>query len=319
MSRLLLILLIALVSSSGSAQSTDNFLEDSIVLQQDSIQIKGTLCIPLPVKQKVPVVLIIAGSGPTDRNGNGPIGNLNTDAYKQLAHELAKAGIASLRYDKRGIAQSQPTGKINMETLFDEEVADIRRWINLIRKDKRFSTLVLAGHSQGALMGVQVASAADKFISLNGLGVKAHQLLRDQLSTMPPLMKEKAFAVLDSLNKGLIAKDIPPYLQSLFNLGLQLYWMDMFRIDPPQLLSQLRIPVLVIQGDNDIQVKVSDAQTFVSKTPDAKLLILPGMNHVFKQAPTDRVGNLRTYSDPSLPIDPAIVNSMIAFIFHQFQ
>jgi pimeloyl-ACP methyl ester carboxylesterase len=206
-----------------------------------------------------------------------------------------------------------------METLFDEEVADIRRWINLIRKDKRFSTLVLAGHSQGALMGVQVASAADKFISLNGLGVKAHQLLRDQLSTMPPLMKEKAFAVLDSLNKGLIAKDIPPYLQSLFNLGLQLYWMDMFRIDPPQLLSQLRIPVLVIQGDNDIQVKVSDAQTFVSKTPDAKLLILPGMNHVFKQAPTDRVGNLRTYSDPSLPIDPAIVNSMIAFIFHQFQ
>jgi pimeloyl-ACP methyl ester carboxylesterase len=314
MYRLLLIFLIALVSAPGLAQSTSYFQEDSIALHLDSIQIKGTLCIPMPEKRPVPVVLIIAGSGPTDRNGNGPIGNLNTNAYKQLAHELAKAGIASLRYDKRGIALSQPTGRINMETLFGEEVEDIRRWIHLIRKDNRFSTLVLAGHSQGALMGVQAAAAADKFISLNGLGVNASQLLRDQLASQPPLMKEKAYLILDSLEKGLTARDVPPYLQALFNPGLQLYWMDMFRVDPPLLLSGLRIPVLVIQGDNDIQVKLSDAQAFVKMAPKAKLLILPGMNHVFKQAPTDRAGNLRTYSDPSLPIDQAMIKAMIEFI-----
>jgi alpha-beta hydrolase superfamily lysophospholipase len=314
MYRLLLIFLLGLLSATGLGQSTSYFQEDSIALHLDSIQIKGTLCIPITEKQKVPIVLIIAGSGPTDRNGNGPIGNLNTNAYKQLAQELAKAGIASLRYDKRGIALSQPTGRINMETLFEEEGEDIRRWIHLIRKDKRFSTLVLAGHSQGALMGLQAAAAADKFISLNGLGVKASQLLRDQLASQPPLMKEKAYLILDSLEKGLTARDVPPYLQAVFNPGLQLYWMDMFKIDPPQLLSGLRIPVLVIQGDNDIQVKQSDAQTFVAASPKAKLLILPGMNHILKQAPTDRAGNLRTYSDPALPIDPALIKALVTFI-----
>ena len=201
-----------------------------------------------------------------------------------------------------------------METLFEDEVNDIRDWISLLKKDNRFSTLVIAGHSQGALMGVQVASLVDKFISLNGLGVNANQLLRDQLANQPPLMKEKAYLILDSLEKGLTVKEVPPYLQALFNPGLQLYWMDMFRVDPPLLLSGLRIPVLVIQGDNDVQVKLSDAQTFVKMSPNAKLLILPGMNHVFKQAPTDRSGNIRTYSDSTLPIDPAMVKAMIEFI-----
>lgn len=314
MSRFIAFLVLSLLTIETIAQTANRFLEDSIQLKKDSIQIKGTLCLPADITTSIPVVLIIAGSGATDRDGNNLTANLKTDAYKQLSHQLANAGIASVRYDKRGIAKSRPAGRINMETLFEDEVNDIRDWISLLKKDNRFSTLVIAGHSQGALMGVQVASLADKFISLNGLGVNANQLLRDQLANQPPLMKEKAYLILDSLEKGLTVKEVPPYLQALFNPGLQLYWMDMFRVDPPLLLSGLRIPVLVIQGDNDVQVKLSDAQTFVKMSPNAKLLILPGMNHVFKQAPTDRSGNIRTYSDSTLPIDPAMVKAMIEFI-----
>lgn len=296
------------------AQSDPSFQEDSIHLQRDNFQIKGTLCMPTGVSEKIPVLLLVAGSGPTDRNGNNSLGSVKSDAYLLFAHALAKKGIASVRYDKRAIGQSRPPGKINMAMLFQQEVQDIADWITQLRKDIRFSTIIVAGHSQGALMAVQVASKADKFISLNGLGVKANQLLRDQLSAQPQFVLQKSLPILDSLEKGLPATDIPPYLNTLFNPDLQLYWMSMFKVDPPEELSRLQIPALIIQGDNDIQVKVSDAETFVSKSPKARLLVLSGMNHLFKVVATDKTANLRSYTDPKIPIDPALVNAVVTFI-----
>ncbi len=313
MNRLLLLIILVLAGQLTNAQSS-HFKEDSITLIKDSIDIKGTLCIPTTVKGKLPVVLIIAGSGPTDRDGNSTAAMLKSDAYKQLAHALANAGIATVRYDKRAVGKSLNKGVFRIENLFEEEVQDVRDWIILLKKDKRFSKLIIAGHSQGALMGLQAASAADKFISLNGLGVKANELLRDQMEVQPPFVKDKALPIIDSLEQGIYARDIPPYLQGLFSTGLQTYWLDMFKIDPVEMLAALKIPVLVVQGDHDIQVKVKDAEKFISKSPTARLLIIPGMNHILKQSPPERMANIRTYSDPALPIDSTLVAELTSFI-----
>ena len=271
----------------------------------------GTLTVPVQ-KTRMPVALIIAGSGPTDRNGNNPM--MKNESLHKLAIALADSGIASLRYDKRAIAESKAAAKSEADLRFDDYVADARDWISLLRKDNRFSRIIVIGHSEGSLIGMVAAHKnADAFVSIAGAGRPADKILKEQLDKQPQAVKDLSFPIIDSLVAGKTVSTVNPMLFSLFRPSVQPYLISWFKYDPAVEIRKLSIPVLVIQGTNDIQVSMEDAQ-LLAKAGKAPLMAIDHMNHIFRIVEGDRNANIATYNDPSLPIAGELSDSIVRFI-----
>lgn len=282
-------------------------------LQTETGNIEGTLLVP-ESKNKVPLVLIIAGSGPTDRDGNNPV--MKNNSLKMLAEGLVENGIASVRYDKRGIGESKNAGVSESELRFEHYVQDAQAWVDFLRKDSRFSEIIVLGHSEGSLIGMIAAQnpEVDKFISLAGVGTPAGEIIREQLKPQPPFVLEQSLPILEKLEKGETVAEVPPMLFSLFRPSVQPYLISWFRYDPRQELAKLNKPVLIIQGTTDLQVGVADAEKLANATKRAELRILEGMNHILKEAESDRAKNIATYSMADLPLKTDLVKSVIEFI-----
>jgi uncharacterized protein len=297
------------------AQTNDkaNFSESELSISLKDITLYGTLTTPDGYKKKWPLVLIIAGSGPTNRDGNNIAAGLNANSYKQLADSLATHNIASFRYDKRSVGKSIPFETSKEPRLFDIEVNDAKEIIVFLKK-QGYKKITIAGHSQGALVGMLASKKAAKFISLCGVGINGAETIRFQLSTQPKFVGEKAGPILDSLIKGHLVNDIPQYLAPLFNKNLQPYLQSWFKYTPAIELTKLKMPALIIQGDNDIQIRVEDAKEYISLTPNAKLAIIEGMNHVFKIVSPKREDNFKSYGNPALPIPHQFVKTIVDFI-----
>lgn len=284
-----------------------------ITLQTETGNIEGTLLVP-ESKNKVPLVLIIAGSGPTDRDGNNPV--MKNNSLKMLAEGLVENGIASVRYDKRGIGESKNAGVSESELRFEHYVQDAQAWVDFLSKDSRFSEMIILGHSEGSLIGMIAAQnpEVDKFISLAGVGTPAGEIIREQLKPQPPFVLEQSLPILEKLEKGETVAEVPPMLFSLFRPSVQPYLISWFRYDPRQELAKLNKPVLIIQGTTDLQVGVADAEKLANATKRAELRILEGMNHILKEAESDRAKNIATYSMADLPLKTDLVKSVIEFI-----
>ncbi|GAB2693683.1 hypothetical protein GCM10027037_16440 [Mucilaginibacter koreensis] len=276
--------------------------------------INGTLTLPKNASGKIPVVLIIAGSGPTDRNGNSSAG-LNTNTYKLLAYELGKNGIAALRYDKRIIGQAV-TPASEKVLRFDNFVDDAVGLITQLHDDPRFSKVIVFGHSEGSLVGMLsvVDEPAAGFISAAGAGVMADKVVTEQLKSQPDFIKNNFKAVLDTMRRGKINENVDPALYSVIRPSVQPYLMSWFRFDPAKEIKKVKVPVLIIQGNNDVQVSVDNAEKLKKAKSEAQLVIIPGMNHILKQAPLPRDQNLLTYTNPDLPIDPTLVSAVVGFV-----
>jgi uncharacterized protein len=278
----------------------------------------GTLELPL-VRSPVPVLLIIPGSGPTDRDGNAASLGLNTDCYKQLANALAKDGIASLRYDKRGAGEDAMLGLFENRLRFENFVADATGWGKQLRADRRFSVLVVIGHSEGSLIGMLAARKipADGYVSIAGAGEPAQIVLLEQMkSQLPPDLYKESGTIIESLVHGKTIDTVPSQLQALFRPSVQPYLISWFRYEPTKELAKLRIPVLIVQGERDLQVNNEDARALAKAGTHAQLVLIPGMNHVLKDVGESREDNLAAYKDPSLSIDPQLVFRLESFIHH---
>ena len=275
--------------------------------------LSGLLEIPETASQP-PVVLLIAGSGPTDKDGNNPM--LKNNSLKFLAEGLLAEGIAVLRYDKRGVGDNADAQMNEEELRFEDFIGDAQSLAKLLKKDPRFSKVIIAGHSEGSLIGMIVAreQQADAYISMAGPGRRADVVLREQLSNQPPFIKDRAFLILDTLSQSLRADSVPGFLQSLFRPSVQPYLISWFQYEPATELSKLEVPILIVQGTTDLQVKVSDAQALADSNPEAQLKVIEGMNHVFKEAPEDREANIKTYSDPELPIVQELIDVVVGFV-----
>lgn len=295
----------------AQADTPGTFTESGMTLQTSSGNIQGTLCLPM-AKGSYPVALIIAGSGPTDRNGNNPY--MKNNSLLQLSHALARAGIASLRYDKRGIAASTDAGKNEADLRFSDYVHDASAWVDTLKKDTRFSGICIIGHSEGSLIGMLSAAKADRFISIAGPGEPAAKTIRRQLADQPETIKQDAYPRLDSLENGLLVKTVPPLLISLFRPSVQPYLISWFRYDPSVEIAKLKIPVLILQGREDIQVNADDAQKLAAANKNASLLLIDHMNHVLKNVTGSRADNLKTYNNPDLPVSEELTNAVISFI-----
>lgn len=278
----------------------------------------GTLELP-PCKTPAPfpVALLIAGSGPTDRNGNSSALSGSNNSLQYLAEALAEQGIASLRYDKRGVAQSAKAGGDEAQLRFETLIDDACSWIRKLRGDRRFSTLTVIGHSEGSLIGMIAARKAwaDGFISVAGVGRPAGQLLLDQVRPqLPPDLMTQVESIVASLNRGQKVTDVPPALETLFRAGVQPYLISWFRYDPAQEIKSLKLPLLVVQGNTDIQVGESEAKLLAQANSKARLVVIDGMNHILKIVPADRETQLRSYGDATLPVAPELVANVTRFI-----
>jgi pimeloyl-ACP methyl ester carboxylesterase len=264
-----------------------------------------------------PVVLLIAGSGPTDRDGNSAALPGHNNSLRLLAEALAARGIASLRYDKRGIGASRGAMTSEADLRFDMFATDAEGWARQLRSDARFSTLTVAGHSEGSLLGMLAAqrAAADAFVSIAGVGRSASRVLHEQLAARAPAeLLAEADRVMAQLDQGHTVDNAPPALAALFRPSVQPYLISWFRYDPIAELRRLQVPVLIAQGTTDIQVPVQDARLLAAAMPAAKLVLVDGMNHVLKLVPADQDAQLRSYSDPALPVAPALVDALTTFV-----
>ena len=280
-----------------------------------SATLHGTYTMPKNVSGKLPVVLIIAGSGPTDRDGNSPKMDLATNAYKYLAWGLAKEGIASLRYDKRMIGESV-TGNKEADLRFDDYVDDAVELVQMLNADDRFSKVIVLGHSEGSLVGMLASRGQDVkgYISVAGAGQQADKILTEQLKSKPDYQQEEFKTLLDSMRRGKTIDNIDPRLYYLARPSIQRYLMSWFRYDPARIIKLMKMPVLIIQGNTDLQVGTSDADKLKKAKSDAVEIIIPNMNHVLKDAPADRDQNLATYNKPDLPLKAEFLADVVKFV-----
>ncbi len=277
--------------------------------------ISGALDLPAGVGPFL-AALIIAGSGPTDRNGNSPLIAGRNDSLLMIARALREAGIASIRYDKRGVGESASALKSEEGLTFDTYIQDAVGWLTLMKTDSRFTRVAVVGHSEGSLIGMETAriAGADAYVSLAGAGEPSSVLLKRQLNAQPAAVRDAAFPIIDSLSEGKQVADVPQDLQAIFRPVIQPYLISWFRCDPRKSLAALGVPVLVVQGTTDLQVSVDDARALHEAAPSSQLVIVDGMNHVLKTAPADPQKNYATYSDPSLPLAPAFVAALKDFL-----
>ncbi|GAB4058132.1 alpha/beta hydrolase [Uliginosibacterium sediminicola] len=305
-------LLLLFVTLSASAQS---HTEESQVDTGSGV-LYGSLQRP-DTAAPGPVVLIIAGSGPTDRDGNSPLLSGHNDGLKQIAEALASQGIASLRYDKRGIAQSR-AALPSMATLrLDDLANDAAAWLRQLRKDRRFNAVFVAGHSEGSLLGMLAAQQVpvEGFISLAGPAQRASDLLRLQIK--PQLSAEdfkQADAALSVLEAGGTPELWPASMVSLFHPSLHSYVVSWIQRVPAQELARLDVPCLIIQGTLDDRVPRGEARALQAARPGAELLIVPGMTHTLKLAEANRDSIIRSYHDASMQPPPAMLDALVKFI-----
>ncbi|MEG5265888.1 alpha/beta hydrolase [Pseudomonas sp. JDS28PS106] len=309
-------LLLAFGLLAGTARAdAPGAVQRPITLDTGEGQLHGTLLLPKS-SQPVPVVLLIAGSGPTDRDGNNPEGGRN-DNLKRLAVILAEHNIASVRYDKRGVAASKAATPDERDLSVERYVADAEAWARKLRANSRLSQLILLGHSEGALIA---SLAADKaraaaVISVAGSGRPVDAVLREQFQErLPPELLQRADHLLDSLKAGRTEADVPEQLQVVFRPSVQPYLISLFRQDPAAAFGRLKMPALILQGRNDIQVGVDDALLLHKARPDAELALIEGMNHVFRIVPVDLEQQMLSYRNPTAPLADELSDRIVKFI-----
>lgn len=290
------------------------FVERKVYINPKSGFVRGTQSFPRG-KDTALVCLIIPGSGPTDRDGNN--GNiLQTDMYRMLSDSLASNGYAVLRYDKHGVGDSREVDFSEYDITFESYVKDAARWIKSLKENKRFSKVVVIGHSEGSLIGMLAAdsSGADAFISLEGAGTSADSLILNQLKVQQLTIYEEAARISKRIKAGQTVDTIPPFLQAVYRPQIQNYLRSWFRYHPVTEIRKMKIPVMIIQGSTDLQTTPAEGRALKAAKPDAEYLYINGMNHILKMAPTDRGMNLATYVNKGIPLHPELVPGILAFL-----
>lgn len=291
--------------------------EEPATLTTATGDIHGSLILP-ESGTPCPVVLIIAGSGPTDRDGNTIGTSLKNNSLLLLAQELAAEGIATLRYDKRGIGESTGAATSEEELRFEHYIDDAVAWADILGNDSRFSSVTIAGHSEGSLIGM-VASAksntVSRFISIAGAGRPAYEIIEEQLSRQSEEAQRAAAAINNELREGRTVENVPSYMASLYRQSVQPYLISWFRYNPAVEIKKLQVPVLILQGDKDIQVGIEEAEKLRMARIFSSYYIIGNMNHVLKECgSTDMLSQMQTYQNPELPVKRELVEHIVRFI-----
>lgn len=275
--------------------------------------LNGSLYSPLKQNKKTNLVILIAGSGPTDRDGNQK--GLTNNSLKYLSEELTKNDIAVFSYDKRIFTQMK-SGTVNEATLtFDDFITDATSVLMFFKNQNKYNKIIIAGHSEGSLIGMIAANGnADAFISLAGAGRTIDAVLVEQITKQAPFLKEETQKNLDILKSGKTFELKNPMLASLFRESIQPYMISWIKYNPQIEIAKLQIPVLIVNGTKDIQVSVQEAELLKKAKPEAELVLIENMNHIFKEIKSDDAENMKSYTNPDLPIVAKLTSTITTFI-----
>jgi len=286
---------------------------DTLFITIDGAKLHTVLTTPATAG-KVPLAIFIAGSGPTDLDGNNPM--MKNNSLRYLSDALVANNIATLRFDKYGIAKSADPAFDESKLTFDRYVNDVIALIDQM-KAKGFTNIYLVGHSEGSLIGLAAAQKAkiNGFVSVAGAGFPADEILKTQLKPqLPPDIYKQTVGLIDSLKSGNQVTSAPVALYSLFRPSVQPYMISWFKYSPVELMSKISCPTLIIQGDKDVQISIADAENLAKAAKNGKLVIVKGMNHVLKTISGDTQENMASYSNPALPVNAELSKAIIDFV-----
>jgi uncharacterized protein len=265
-------------------------------------------------------ILIIPGSGPTDRDGNNRLGVIGSP-YKLLAEGLASKGITTVRIDKRGMFSSARAAYDANAVTISDYAGDVHAWVKVIRQQANVPCVWVAGHSEGGLVALASSRNPDGICGLILLAAPGRpfgQVMREQLQLQlggGPMLQQAIYAI-RTLEAGRHPDvySLHPTLQQLFAPSLQDLLISMFSYDPARLIAGFRKPILILQGERDLQISVADAKRLKQAAPAAKLVLLPNANHFFKVVKSaDKAANAATYSKP-VPLAPHIADEIADFV-----
>jgi uncharacterized protein len=266
-----------------------------------------------PDVEKPAVALLIAGSGSTDHDGNGPQAKPAT--LKKLAEQLAERKIATLRYDKRGAGGWKPEFGKPEDFRFKDYVDDAVSLVNYLRSSGKFSRVVVIGHSEGGLVTILAARQVqiDRLVLLVTAARRQGDLLKAQLERrqIPPDILDPILKAIDSIMAGQVVD--PPPRGLAIAPSMQPSLASAFTIDPIDPMKAIDKPILVIGGGKDLQVARLDFVALSTASPLAKTLWLPDMNHILVDV-TDEADNMATYNQPERAIDANMVDAIATFI-----
>jgi uncharacterized protein len=273
--------------------------------------IDAVLTVP-PGVERPAVVLLIAGSGTTDHDGNGPQAKPAT--LKKLSEQLVARRIATLRYDKRGAGGWKPEFGKPEDFRFKDFVDDSVALVSYLRSSGKFSKVILVGHSEGGLVAILTARRVpvDRLVLLATAARRQGDLLKAQLEKkVPPDVFEPIAKAIDAIMAGQIVDPTPPGFSVA--PSMQPGMASAFTEDPVDPLKKITEPTLIIGGGRDLQVARVDFAALSAASPVAKALWLPDMNHVLNDV-ADEADNLKAYNDSDRPLDPAMIDAVAAFI-----
>lgn len=306
MNKILLLLLITFNSFSQEKTVTTQEIEVNTI-------IKGTLFSPEKSDSKTKLVILIAGSGPTNRNGNSIISGVS-NSYKFLAEGLSKNGIAVFSYDKRGINKQNKSADDEKSLVFENFINDAKDVIAYFKSQKKYSKIFIAGHSEGSLIGMVAANGnANGYISIAGAARPIDEVIFEQITKNAPFLKEESRKDIALLKEGKTFENKNQMLESLFRESIQPYMISWMKYNPQNEIKKLTIPILIINGTKDLQVPQTDAEFLHKATPKSEIKIIENMNHVLKEIKNDDE-NLKSYSNPKLPVAPELIESITKFI-----
>ena len=294
----------------GIASAQDNkFISQNISI---SSLIDGTLLKP-DSSEKEPLVIIIADSGPVDRNGNQQM--VENNSLRYLAEGLYAKGIASYRYDKRIVKQLKMRALNEKDIRFDDFIKDAIAVTDYFKKSDEFSKIYIIGHSQGSLVGMIAAqNRVDGFVSLAGAGQEIDDVIVSQLAKQAPGLEENARQAFDDLRVNGIAINYSPGLASIFRADIQPFIRSWMQYDPKAEIAKLKVPVLIINGDKDLQVQVSEAELLQKAQPNAQYKVIANMNHILKEIKGNDMENSKSYNQYNLPVIPELIETISIFV-----
>ena len=284
-----------------------NYSEQDISIND---QFSGSLV--LPNTESPPLVLLLAGSGPLDKDGNTNF--MKGDMLKKLARLLGDNDIASFRYDKHSLRQIKK-GKYDLDYTFEIFIEDARKAIAYFKSKNQFSKIYVLGHSQGSLVGMIAAQdGVDGFISLAGAGQSIDEVITYQINESAPQFTEDTKRVFGVLKKGKTTDDFPAALASIFNKPTQPFMINWMSYNPQEEIKKLNIPVLIMNGTKDIQVTVEEAKLLHTAYPESELVIIEKMNHVLVPIEGERLENVKSYNEPNREFSVELTTALLDFI-----
>lgn len=285
-----------------------NFTSQDIFI---NTHIDGTLLIPNETTSPI-LAIIIADSGPTDRNGNQNFQKNNV--LKKLAEGLSKQNIATFRYDKRIVKQIRK-GNVDPNITFDDFITDANAVVDYFASQNKYSKIVLIGHGQGSLVGLATSKdQVDQFISLAGSGKSIDNVIIDQITQMDPALEKDTKRAFESLKNGQITNDYPQALSGMFSTDVQRFMMSWMNYNPQELIKSLEIPVLIINGSKDLQVPVSETELLKNSSSTATTKIIENMNHVLFIIEGKELENSKSYNESFRPISTELITELLDFI-----